>query len=328
MNKASFWTFCCVFVLFSTGCSIPETTPTSKLPISEVGVYDADISNSGQFAVISRVNADIVVWSLSENKALFSWRHQEEGRNIVDNIHISSDSDFVVSADSENFALWNVNSGDPLGFWRIDESTIRDIAVSNSGQGILIGKANGKVLYFEPSTGRSIEFLGHEEKVNTVDISPNGKYALSGSNDYKAYLWSTESGQIIHVFNHANRVTKVAIDDQARFLFTSDSQDDSQIWDAQTGEAISQLHFIERQWVFTSAKFSEDGRYLLTGSPAKRLALWDVQSGDTVQEWRVAATSGPAPQSAVVYGIGFLPVENSVVSISSSGNLESWNVEK
>lgn len=326
MNKTVFLPFCCLFVLFCVGCSIPETEPQSKSPISDTGVYSADISRSGDFAVISKVNADISVWSLTENKTLFSWRHQEEGRNIVDNIHISADETHIVTADNENFALWNKATGDPVGFWRIDESTIRDIAVCNEGRGILVGKANGKVIFFEPNDGRSIEFLGHEEKVNSVDISPNGKYALTGSNDYKAYLWSTETGQIIHVFNHANRVTKVAIDDEARFLFTSDSQDDSQIWDAQTGKAISQLHFIERQWVFTTAKFSDDGRYLLTGSPAKRLALWDVQSGNIVQEWRVAPSRGPAPQSAVVYGIGF--VNGDVVSISSSGNIERWDVQK
>ncbi len=82
------------------------------------------------------------------------------------------------------------------------------------------------------------------------------------------------------------------------------------------------MHFIERQWVFTSAKFSDDGKYLLTGSPARRLALWDVNTGNVVKEWRVAPSSGPAPQSAVVYGIGF--IGNDVVSISSSGNLEHW----
>jgi WD40 repeat protein len=322
MNKTVFFPFGCLFVLICAGCSVPETEPDTKLPISDSGVYAADISNSGDFAVISRVNADISVWSLTQNKTLFSWRHQEEGRNIVANIHISADETHVVTADNENFALWNKASGDPLGFWRIDESTIRDIAVSNQGRGILVGKANGNVMFFEPETGRSLEFLGHEEKVNTVDISPNGKYALTGSNDYKAYLWDTDSGQIVHVFNHANRVTKVAIDDEARFLFTSDSLDDSQIWDAQTGKAISQLHFIERQWVFTSARFSNDGKYLLTGSPAKRLALWDVQTGELIKEWRVAPSDGPAPQSAVVYGVGFL--DNEVLSISSSGNLEYW----
>jgi WD40 repeat protein len=327
MNKTVLYLIFCVFVLFTSGCTIPETQPDSKTSTTESGVYDADVSASGEFAVISRVNADIAVWSLTTNTELFSWRHQEEGRNIVDNIHIAADDSFVVTADSENFALWNVTTGDPEGFWRIDESTIRDIAVSNNGQGILIGKANGKVMYFEHRSGRSIEFLGHEEKVNTVDISPNGKFALTGGNDYRAYLWSTETGQIIHVFEHANRITKVAIDDQARYLFTSDSQDDSQIWDAQTGDAVSQLHFIERQWVFTAAKFSGDGKYLLTGSPAKRLALWDIKTGKTVEEWRVAPSSGPAPQSAVVYGIGFTAEDNQIISVSSSGNVELWNVE-
>jgi WD40 repeat protein len=323
MIKQMFLGLLLVSTLLLGGCSGEFTPPDAKDSVSDGGIYDADISSDGSFAVVTTVDSHIQVWSLSEHKNRFTWRHQGDGTNLVDNVHISADQSVAITADSEAFAVWDVESGEPIGFWRIDESTIRDVAISNQGKGVLVGRANGTVLFFEPDTGRRLEFLGHTEKVNTVDISPNGKFAITGSNDYKAYLWSTQTGQVIHVFNHTNRVTMVSIDDQARYLFTADSQDDATIWDAQTGDAISRLNFIQRQIVFTSVKFSDDGTKLLTGSPARRLALWDVATGDNLEQWRVAPNNGIARQSAVVYGVGFN--ENGVISIASSGNVEYWH---
>jgi WD40 repeat protein len=315
----------CVVVCVLSACTIPDSTPLERVNLIKDGVYAADIHASKQLGLFSEVGGEIRVVNLSNNAILYSWRHQEEGLNLVDNVRFSKDGDFAVTSDSEAFALWSVNTGEPIGFWRIDESTIRDIAVANNGRAVLIGRANGSVMFFEPDTERRLEFIGHEEKINSVDLSANGRYALTGSNDYKAYLWDTTTAQIIHVFDHPHRVTQVLIDQNAKYLFTADGQDKAQIWDAQTGEAISRLHFIERQLIFTSAKFSSDSKYLLTGSPAKRLALWDVASGKSIQEWRVAPSDGPAPQSAVVYAVDF--IDQVPVSISSSGNFEKWERE-
>ncbi|MGB3724434.1 MAG: hypothetical protein WA981_01605, partial [Glaciecola sp.] len=275
----------------------------------------------------SEVSGAIKVLDLSKAtpSMLYSWRHQGEGVNLVDNVRFSKDGEFVVTADSEAFALWDLASGEPLGFWRIDESTIRDVAVANGGRAVLVGRANGSVMFFEPSTQRRLEFIGHEEKINSVDLSANGRYALTGSNDYKAYLWNTSNGQIIHVFEHPHRVSKVLIDQNAKYLFTADSQDKAQVWDAQSGNQVSQLHFIERQLIFTSAAFSADSKQILTGSPAKRLALWSTQTGELIDEWRVAPNDGPAPQSAVVYAVEF--INKLPVSISSSGNYEQWQIK-
>jgi WD40 repeat protein len=318
----SIWGCFCLFIFATTACSIPESTPLERTNLSEEGVYAADIHPDSQRAIFSEVNGEIRVVDLATNEALYSWRHQGEGLNLVDNVKFSKDGNYAVTADSEAFALWALDTGEALGFWRIDESTIRDIAVANGGRAILIGRANGSVMFFEPASERRLEFMGHEEKINSVDLSANGRYALTGGNDYKAYLWDTDTAQIIHVFDHPHRVTQVLIDQNAKYLFTADSQDKAQIWDAQSGEEVSRLHFIERQLIFTSAQFSKDSMELLTGSPAKRLALWDVLSGKLIKEWRVAPSSGPAPQSAVVYAVDFL--EKTPVSLSSSGNFEKW----
>jgi WD40 repeat protein len=314
-----------MLTLALTGCSIPESTPVSNTNLSQTGVYAADIHPKKLLSVVSEVSGEVKVYDLRTNTKLYSWRHQGEGLNLVDIVKFSHDGDYVVTSDSDAFAIWSIETGEPIGFWRIDESTIRDIAIANNARAVLIGKADGSVMFFEPETQRRLEFMAHEQKINSVDLSANGRYALTGGNDYKAYLWDTTTAQIIHVFEHPNRITQVRIDQNAAFLFTADGQNKAQIWDAQSGQEVSRLHFIERQLVFTAANFSDDGKYLLTGSPSKRLALWDVSTGKINQQWRVAPNDGPAPQSAVVYSVDF--IEGKAVSISSSGNYEQWTIE-
>jgi len=325
VNTTRFFSILGGLVLFLSACTIPDSTPLQRTSLAEDGVYAADINADKQIALFSEVAGEIKVLDLKTNTLLYSWRHQGDGTNLVDNVKLSKDGEYAVTSDSDAFALWALDTGEPIGFWRIDTSTIRDIAVANGGRAVLIGRADGSVMFFEPDTERRLEFIGHEEKINSVDLSANGRYALTGSNDYKAYLWDTQSAQIIHVFDHPHRVTQVLIDQNAKYLFTADGQDKAQIWDAQSGEAVSRLHFIERQLIFTSAKFSKNSERLLTGSPAKRLALWDIKTGKNLQEWRVAASDGPAPQSAVVYAVDFLGQE--AVSISSSGNYEKWELK-
>lgn len=308
-----------------SGCTIPETTPVAQWRHVEEGAYAADISTDGKLIVASGVSNGISVWRLGQQSPRYNLSQQGNGENLVITMHIAANNSHVVTADREAFALWSMASGEPVGFWRIDESTIRDVAVANDGKGVLVARSSGKIMWFEPNTQRRLEFLGHTEKVNSIDISPNGKYVLSGGNDYLAYLWSTETGQIIHTFNHSTRVTKVALDDQGRYAFTADSKDKSQIWDVQTGEPVSQLQYIARQQIFTDAVFSEDGKYLLTGSPARRVFLWDVASGEKVDAWEVAVRESVSPATAVVYAVGFLD-EGHIITTSSSGLTEQWKM--
>ena len=308
------------------GCGGASDAPISSFRHAEGGAHASNISADSSIAVMSTIENGITVWDIASNEKRYVWRHQDDGNNSVTNIHIAFDNSYVVTSDREAFALWNLSIGEPEGFWRIDEASIRDVAVSNQGRGILVGRGNGKVMFFEPQTGRRLEFLGHQEKINSVDISPNGFYALTGGNDYVAYLWDTRTGQVIYKFDHPSRVTKVALDDQGRYAFTADSKRDARIWDLTTGAKVSNLKYMARQRIFTTVVFSEDGKHLLTGSPSRRLNRWDVQTGKELNEWRVSPREGSKPASSVVHSVGFLSASE-IISESSSGKLEKWKIE-
>lgn len=323
--------FICFVILLCTlglvACGRSTSEPVSSFRHGDGGAHASHISADNTIAVVSTIENGITVWDLSTNKKRYVWRHQDDGSNSVTNIHIAFDNSYVVTSDRVAFALWNLDIGEPEGFWRIDETSIRDIAVSNQGRGILVGRSSGKVMFFEPKTGRRLEFLGHQEKINSVDISPNGFYALTGGNDYLAYLWDTRTGQVIFKFEHPSRVTKVALDDQGRYAFTADSKRDARIWNLVTGKEVSNLQYSARQRIFTTAVFSDNGDYLLTGSPSRRINRWNAKTGEELNEWRVSAREGSRPASAVVHAVGFID-DNEIISESSNGLLEKWKIGK
>lgn len=313
-------------LLLLTGCEkLTADPPLQQFPHVALGSYAAALSDDGQFAVVSSIQDGVAFWDLKQNALKYQWQHQQDSENLVFSLAISHNNSHVLTADQHTYALWSTETGKNIGFWQLDEATVRDVAVANNGTHMLIGKSNGGVQHITLETGRRLEFLGHSERINSVALSPNGRYALTGGNDYKAHLWDTQSAQIIYSFSHPSRVTKVALDPTGRYAFTADSQDLAQIWDIQTGKLVSALQFTARQQVFSAVRFSTDGKYLATGAPTRKLALWDVQTGLEVQRWLVSVRPGSRPDSSVVHAVAFLNTTQ-LISESSSGIAEVWEI--
>jgi len=305
--------------------------PSGKQPINRwqhsiEGAYAANISNDGKFSVVSSIHHGINYWDIDNNALKFNWSQQQDtADNLVLATDISDNNSHVLTASRTNFSLWNTNSGESEGYWQINESNIRDIALANDGRFILIGQGDGKVVHITPKSGRRLEFLGHQEKINSVDMLPNGRIALSGSNDFVAYVWDTQSGQVIYRFNHPSRVTMVALDPKGRYAFTADSKKSANIWDLSTGELVSQLKYTNRQEVFSSVQFSPDGEYLVTGAPSRKISIWQLSTGKRLTSWRVTPREDIRPAGAVVYSVAFRD-NNHILSESSSGYAELWPI--
>ncbi|OKY27579.1 MULTISPECIES: WD40 repeat domain-containing protein [Thalassotalea] len=328
MNIAKFSIlYMLLFALLLAGCQPASDEPIQRWQHAANGAYAANISDDASLSAVSSVHHGISLWDLKNNALLFQWSQQQDSAdNLVLSLDIAHDNSHVLTASRQNFSLWKVKSGKSHGFWQIDGSTIRDVALSNNGKNILIGKSDGTVVHFTPSTGRRIEFLGHQEKVNTVDMLPNGRIALSGSNDFVAYVWDTQTGQVIYRFNHPSRVTMVAIDPYGRYAFTADSKKSANLWNLKTGKLISQLQYSNRQEVFSTVQFSKDGHLLVTGAPSRKVSIWRIKDGERITSWRVTPKEDNYPASAVVYSVAFSD-NNHIITESSSGYAELWQAQ-
>ena len=320
----SIFLLCCSLL---SACQPANHVPLQRWQHAAGGSYAADISNDGRFSVVSSMHQGISLWDIENNTLKYRWSQQQDSAdNLVLATDIADNNSHVLTASKVDFSLWNVSSGQSQGFWRIRESSIRDISLANDGKSILIGKNNGIVVHFDPISGRRLEFLGHKEKVNSVDLLPNGRVALSGANDFVAYLWNTQTGQVIYRFNHPSRVTKVALDPKGRMAFSADSKKSANVWNLQTGQLISQLQYSSRQEIFSSVNFSADGQYLVTGSPSRKVSIWQISTGKRLTRWHVSPKKDIRPSGAVVYSVAFSD-NNHILTESSSGFAELWQIK-
>lgn len=318
--------FLFLIIQLLTACTEQSIDPKTQITHAVEGAYGANISNDGKFSVVSSIHHSLSYWDLEKGALLYSWSLQQSSAdNLVFTTDIADNNSHVVTANRESFALWNTTTGESEGYWKVRESNIRDIAVANNGDYVLIGKSNGVVVHVNINNGRRLEFVGHQEKVNTVDMLPNGRIAISGSNDFVAYVWDTQTGQVIYRFNHPSRVTKVAIDPKGRFAFTADSKKDSHIWNLKTGKLISSLQYTNRQEIFSSVSFSPKGDLLVTGAPSRKVSIWQIGTGERVKSWRVTPRKDIRPAGAVVYSAVFRD-NNHILTESSAGYSELWQL--
>ena len=326
LKNSARWTFIIIFSLIISACQPVNNEPLQRWQHAVEGSYAGNISNDGRYSVISSIHHGISLWDLEQNALKYQWsQSQDSSDNIVLALDISNNNSHVLSADRTSFALWNIETGAAEGYWKVRNSNIRDVAISNYADYLLIGKANGDAVHVTMSNGRRIEFLGHSEKINSVDMLPNGRVAITGANDFIAYVWDTASGQVIYQFNHTSRVSKVALDAYGRYAFSADSMKGAHIWDLKTGKLVTDLKGTKRQEIFSSVRFSKDGQLMLTGAASKKVSVWEVATGKRLAHWQVAPKDVNRPTGAVVYSVGFRD-NGSILTESSSGYAELWQI--
>lgn len=316
---------CFIVIVTLNGCLF-SGKEIERWDLEPNGSTSFGLSRDGRFAIVYSKEHQLVLWDLRTREKLSEFGAQDPQQNAVSAIRISDNGQFAVTASQINFAVWNLAWSQSKGLWSISDGLIRDIDITSDGEQVLLGLSNGKAIYVDLVTGRRMEFLAHQEKVNSVAISPNGRYALTGGNDYKAYLWDTKTGQILHIFEHEQRVNRVALHRDGKLAFTSDGGNQAFVWELHGGNKVSQLSSFSRQLIFSSARFSDDGSKLVTGTPSSRIEVWDTKTGKILDSFEAEPRKEARPPRAVVYDAAFSSTQ-SVVSGTSAGIAQSWQLD-
>ncbi len=282
--------------------------------------YSASLSSNAKYAVISTANSGVQLWALDTQQLKYTWHNETNQNNVIDT-HISPNNRYAATLSKDSVALWKMNDGKSLGWWSLPSSG-QSVAVANNGA-LLIGLNNGSVMSLDSVKGSLIQFLGHNERINSVALSADGRFALSGSNDQQAILWHATTGQPIHKWQFNSRVIKVALSQNGALSFAGDSTNDARIWNNQSGQELSRLNIKRRKMNFSAARFINNDSQLLTGTPAREVLVWQNDSGKKIATWKVKRTKKAKTKGAVVYSVSHNNIQ-SVTSISSNGLVESW----
>src|SRR5690554_1449223 len=287
-------------------------------------VQAAAVSSNGHYSLVSTTEEGLRLFDTRTGQLLHNWQQEDGGISQIVALSFSDSGNVVLAASRMTLVLWSTITGEVLGAWRNDESFILDVAVSNNGQHIALARNDGIVVFFEPATGRRIEFQAHTDRVNQVEMSANGSYVLSGGNDHQAILWRTDPVQIIHHFPIEGRVTRLAMDSMGRYALVS-SAVEAQIRNLVTGDIHRHLDIAAHQKVFSSAVISSDSKWLLTGTASRLIELWALNSGNRVCSWRVDGRAGEHPPRAAIIGLGFMNTQTIAIE-TSAGFGELWRL--
>ena len=314
-------------VLLTVFCSIllsachPNADQT--LVLTTDATYSATLSEDGQYALISTANNGVQLWSLPESSIKYHWVHGATNDSNVFDTAISNNNAFAATLSSDSLAIWELATGHSVGWWTLP-SYAQSVAVANNGH-TLVGLADGSVMSLQPENQGLIQFLGHQEKVNSVAISNDGSVALSGGNDGQIRLWQTQTGQPLQQWQLSSRITRVALSGDGKLSFASDITGNAAIWQSSTSELVSKLAIKRRQMNFSTARFVNQNTQVLTGTPSKEMFLWQVSSGNQMQRWQVQVTKNSQNRGAVVYSVT-QATPQTVSSVSSQGLLETWQL--
>ena len=295
-------------------------------------------------------------WMLVENRttsrAIFS--------PVAPMVALSSESFFWFGSGGEA-VLWNY-SGSRSNALRLRNSGGR-VAFSADGRLVASGLGNGKIHLWDSATGKHVGQAGEVRSLDSLTLSRNGEWlaaAIDGSISVR--VWSVPDGQwladLTGLPGHQQRVVAVAASPTANLLASSGRDPKIRLWDMDQRKVIATLsgHGSE----VAALTFSSDGEWLASASKDETVRVWKVAAGreaDVVTNascegglqipllspdgrMLAANTSGhelglfdlASRQLVRVLAPGrqplaFSPGGDILVSITTSGLLETWDVK-
>jgi len=147
------------------------------------------------------------------------------------------------------------------------------LAISPTGNEILLGFADGSVIMWRPETEEEVFRLeGHSGAVNAIAISEDGERAITGGNDAQVILWDLQTGREIHrLAGHSGAVKTVDFSPDGSQVLSGGLSGDSVenpgelfLWDAETALPIRRFQGIPK--AVMAAALALGGNAIIAGS--------------------------------------------------------------
>lgn len=314
-------------ILLITGCLSDTAEKTLQHTENAISIT---LSHDGEYVLLAYSQGHVELRNINDNNVLAQWQHNDNPGAGVIAADFSLNSNYVVTAEQSNLALYSLQEKKILYFWSLDD--IRDIKLSSDGGFALVSSRDKsgayplyRMVYFHLSSGTIKYGLYHDDIISSIALSADGRYALSGSDDTKARLWDLKTGELVHTWPHVSKVSKVLLSPDGRYAMTNAASEGIYIWSTKTGKLIRRLNKIRA--TIASAVFSADSKQIATGYSREEIILWDIESGRKIMQWKPERRYVWQSSLANVTTLAFKN-EQALISETSRGILQVWKVPK
>lgn len=325
MTQLRTCTYLCLFLWAAllSGCDRPERVALDQgLEVAAIGVTAASLSKDGRFAVVGSLYHGVSLWHTADEERLFDWSHQAQENTTLVSAHVSANQEWALTADTHNLALWNMQNGEGVRYWRAP-GTVLSARINQDASAALLGLSDHTAVLFDIRRGGILRTLQHQNRVRSVALSDDGSVALTGSEDYTAVAWNLANGEAMARIEHQDDVQLVVISPDGTLALSVSKYDKALIWETQTGRELGEIPLgaqrLKRGLRFTTARFSADNRFLLTGRPDQIVSLWRVSDLSAQKHWRLPKRKAWKPTGASILDLAFAGEDNRFYAVTSNG---------
>ncbi|MFE4612044.1 WD40 repeat domain-containing serine/threonine protein kinase [Streptomyces niveus] len=167
------------------------------------------------------------------------------------------------------------------------------VAFSPDGNTLATGDAEGRVLIWDPPTGRRPRHrlkTGKPSHISALAITPDGRTIAAAGNTFAedgnvfAHVWDTHTGKRHHrLTGHTDNISALAFSPDGRVLASGDISGTVIVWDTHTGEQL--LILTKQSEKVQAVAFSPDGGILAVDGYNLGVGCFD----GSVRIWAVRA---------------------------------------
>jgi len=168
--------------------SCKEThTPTKKWSVATEGVFSASLSTDAEKLLIGSYTHGASYWNTKKHQRMYNWNHAKGLFTPIFYSVLSKNQLIALTADNRDFAVWNTQNGESIGFWSASDDII-DIDIDEHGRLGAISTKNHKVTVFDLQHGKIISqfvlpglfgFSGQQFRIRAFFSEPASYASLS-----------------------------------------------------------------------------------------------------------------------------------------------------
>ena len=243
--------------------------------------------------------------------------------SLTYNIAISADDQWLAAveydssyAGNNHAVLVNVESHKQINLDN-EGAVVSGVAFTPDGKTLASSAENGKIYFWDVSSGAALFNLENPKPVESIAVSPDGKWLAAGL-DGGMVVWDLKTKTQIMTWKEPVYVASVKFSPDGKWLAAGHDGDKVGLWKIQDGTFVRSEKDLPANGDVLAVTFSPDNRWAVAGDAAGLVYVWDVSTLDEL-------TRIPHPDE--VNGVSFSPDGSKLVTVSRK-SVQIWDTSK
>lgn len=258
---------------------VPSGKPLFQLEGHTAAVWRALFSPDGKQLLSTDQGGGVKLWDLATRKEIRSFAGHTGG--VYKPAWADGGRTLITPSFDQSIRIWDVATGkEKLSI--VTPAEVHGMAISPDGKILASADNNGKITYWDPTSGKSIrDWQGHEKGIDHLVFSADGSLLVSGGWDSRAIVWDATTGKKVReLVGHKDNVWPVVISPDGKTIVTAGRDGTIRLWDMMTGKEL--LVVEAHQKGVPMIAISPDGKLLASASWDGHARIWEMKTGKPV----------------------------------------------